>query len=75
VGALRKCSKAGIETSGIIKVLCYAMRYKGEDEQSLQLAKDFSEKGVGWILENVCGITKDESLYAKIIQTDKELFQ
>lgn len=75
VGALRKCSKAGIETSGIIKVLCYAMRYKGEDEQSLQLAKDFSEKGVGWILENVCGITKDESLYAKIVQTDKELFQ
>lgn len=74
VGAIRKCSHAGIRPDGIIKVLCYAVRYNGQDDQSLQLAKDFSEKGMGWILENICGISSDEKLYDTIMEIDKQLF-
>jgi len=74
IGAMRKCVSEGIEVDGMCKVLCYALRYYREDDkESCELNKLRKEKGIEWILENICGISRDEEIFSCILNTDKAL--
>jgi len=74
IGAMRKCFLKGIEITGICKILCYALRYYNEsDEESRLLNKLGKEKGMEWVLENICRISRDEPIYSRILETDKRL--
>lgn len=74
IGPSRIALSVGVKPKAI--ALCTAAAlfyYNPEDESSVNLKKMREEKGIHYILENVCELNPNEELYSLIIESVKEL--
>ena len=69
VGAARLCLNFGIEPTNIIFTIAAALCYNyQEDNEAVILAKMISEKGPGYVLQEVCRIKPEEPIYNAILK-------
>ncbi|MCX5642180.1 MAG: mannitol-1-phosphate 5-dehydrogenase [Candidatus Omnitrophica bacterium] len=69
VGAARLCLDFGIEPENIIFTIATALCYNyKEDEEAVNLAKMISEKGAGYVLQEICKIKPAEPIYHAILE-------
>lgn len=74
IGPSKIALSVGVEPKAIALCTAAALFYDNpEDESAVQLQKMRKQYGIGYILENVCGLKPDEKLYTMIIDGIHEL--
>lgn len=74
VGAARLCLDFGINPKHVLFALAAALRYNyKDDEEARDLAKMVSEKGAGYVLQEICRIRPDEPIYTVILENFKNM--
>ena len=72
IGAARLAREYGLKPEYLSGGIAAALHYDNpEDEQAVKLSRDIKEKGIDWVLENICGLDRKEELAGMI----KEKFQ
>ncbi len=76
VGVARMLERHNLPGEEISRVIAAAMCYRdAEDTESVELEKMIEDKGVGTVLENVCGFGKDERLYAECVRAYERIVE
>ena len=66
------CLENGIYPANIIKTIHFAVRYfNPNDRESIELNRVYKERGMEHILENICGLHRDELLYRELLKTQE----
>lgn len=74
IGPSKIALSVGVEPKAIALCTAAALFYDNpEDESAVELQKMRMQNGIGYILENVCGLKPDEKLYTMIIDGIHEL--
>ncbi len=72
IGAAKLALEYGIKPAYLSGGIVAALRYDNpEDPGAVGLSRDLQEKGIDWVLENICGLDKNRELAGMI----KEKFQ
>jgi mannitol-1-phosphate 5-dehydrogenase len=74
VGAARLCLGFGVEPKNVIFTIAAALCYNyKEDQEAVNLARMLSEKGAGYVLQEVCKIKPEEPIYNAILENYNDL--
>ncbi|WP_282155485.1 mannitol dehydrogenase [Cytobacillus gottheilii] len=74
IAPARLCIKHGIKPVAITKAIAAAIYFSEQsDNYAIELQEMRKEKGVPYILQNVCCLSVDEPLYKMVIETIKDL--
>lgn len=63
------CLECGIYPANIIKTIHHVVHYINQnDQQSIELNSLYKKYGMKYILENICGLHRDEPLYNELLK-------
>lgn len=63
IGAARLALEYGFKPEYLSLGIAAALHYDNpEDEQAMKLSREIKEKGIDWVLENICGLNKNQEL-------------
>lgn len=67
IGALNMCMEYNLPCDAIIKAIRAGLKFENDDEGTLFVKDIIDNKGIGYVVENICGIDDTSVVYNKII--------
>jgi len=71
IGSARNCLACGVEPVHIVRTIAAALKFSDErDAQSLELQETLRDKGIDYVLENICGLSENDINLKTMIKTE-----
>ncbi len=68
VGILNLCMQYNLSYDAIIKVFKAGLKFINDDAGTIFVQNTINEKGIGYILENICGLEKSTKVYERLCE-------